>query len=100
MNGAMFNSLARFIDRNYPRVSFSHLCRKTSLNTNVFAELTWYPDSHLPEMMQALSEQTETDLSTLWREFGRETFSYFADIFGAYLGGVHNFSDMITGINK
>ncbi len=100
MNGAMFNSLARFIDRNYPRVSFSHLCRKASLNNNVFAELTWYPDKDLPNMMEALSDLTETDLSTLWREFGRETFSYFADIFGDYLGGVNSFSDMITAINR
>jgi hypothetical protein len=100
MNGAMFNSLARFIDKNYPQVSFSDLCRKASLNTNLFAELTWYPDKDLPNMMQVLSELTETELSTLWREFGRETFSYFADIFGDYMSGIRNFGDLITTMNR
>jgi hypothetical protein len=100
MNGAMFNSLARFIDKHYPQVSFSDLCRKASLNTNVFAELTWYPDNDLPNMVEALSEQTETELSTLWREFGRETFSYFADIFGDYMGEAENFSDLISEVNR
>jgi methyl-accepting chemotaxis protein len=100
MNGAMFNSLARFIDKHYPRVSFSDVCRKASLNTNVFAELTWYPDNDLPNMMDALSEQTETEPSTLWREFGRETFSYFADIFGDYMGEVVSLSDLITAVNR
>jgi methyl-accepting chemotaxis protein len=100
MNGAMFNSLARFIDKNYPQISFSDLCRKASLNTKVFAELTWYPDNDLPNMMEELSKQTETELSTLWREFGRETFSYFADIFGDYMGEVGNFGDLITTVNR
>ena len=100
MNGAMFNSLARFIDKNYPQVSFSDICRKASLNTSVFAELTWYPDDDLPNMMDALSEQTEIEPSTLWREFGRETFAYFADIFGDYMGEVVNFSDLITAVNR
>ena len=100
MNGAMFNSLARFIDKNYPQVSFSDLCQMASLKTNVFAELTWYPDKDFSKIMKALSDQTETELSTLWREFGRETFSYFADIFSDYMGGVKNFSDLITTVNK
>ncbi len=100
MNGAMFNSLARFIDKNYPQVSFTELCQKASLRTNVFAELTWYPDNDLPNMMKILGEQTETDLSTLWRELGRETFSYFTDIFGDYMNGIKGFSDLITAVNK
>jgi methyl-accepting chemotaxis protein len=47
-----------------------------------------------------LSELTETDLSTLWREFGRETFSYFADIFGDYMSGINSFSDLIPTVNR
>jgi hypothetical protein len=100
MNGAMFNSLARFIDKNHPQISFSDLCEKASLRTNVFAELTWYPDNDLPNMMKILGEQTETELSVLWRELGRETFSYFADIFGDYMNGIKSFSDLITAVNR
>lgn len=100
MNGAMFNSLARFIDKNYPQVSFADLCQKASLKTNVFAELTWYPDKDFSKIMKGLSNQSETDLSTLWREFGRETFAYFADIFGDYMSGVKNLSDLITAVNR
>ncbi len=100
MNGAMFNSLARYIDKNYPRVSFSDLCREASLKTNVFAELTWYPDKDFIKVMEFLSEQTETDLSTLWRDFGRETFHYFADIFGDYLHGIKTFPNLITNLNR
>jgi hypothetical protein len=100
MNGAMFNSLARFIDKNYPQVSFTDLCEKASLRTNLFAELTWYPDNDLPNMMKVLGEQTETELSVLWRELGRETFSYFSDIFGDYTNGIKSFSDLITAVNK
>ena len=100
MNGAMFNSLARFVDKNYPQVSFSDLCQSASLKTNVFAELTWYPDKDFTKMMQALSEQTETELSMLWRDFGQETFTYFADIFGDYMGGIKNFGDLITAVNR
>ena len=100
MNGAMFNSLARFIDRNYPQVSFTDLCQRVSLKTNVFAELTWYPDKDFTKIMQALSDQTETELTTLWREFGRETFSYFADIFNEYMSGVKSFGDLITAVNR
>jgi len=100
MNGAMFNSLARFVDKNYPQVSFSDLCQKASLKANVFAELTWYPDKDFVKIMQALSDQTETELNTLWREFGRETFAYFADIFGDYMSGVKNLGDLITAVNR
>lgn len=100
MNGAMFNSLARFIDKNYPQVSFTELCEKASLRTNVFAELTWYPDNDLPNMMEILGEKTETDISTLWRELGRETFSYFSDIFGDYMNGIKSFGDLITAVNR
>jgi len=100
MNGAMFNSLARFIDKNYPQVSFTDLCRKASLNTNVFAELTWYPEDDLPELLRLLSHQTEVELPTLWREFGRETFSYFADVFCDYMSGIKNFSELITALNR
>jgi hypothetical protein len=100
MNGAMFNSLARFIDKNYPQVSFTDLCQKASLKTNVFAELTWYPDKDFFKIMQLLSDQTETELTTLWREFGQKTFSYFADIFGDYMSGVKSFSDLITTVNR
>ncbi len=100
MNGAMFNSLARFIDKNYPSVSFSDLCQKTSLKTNAFAELTWYPDKGLVKLMQALCEETQTNLSTLWRDFGRETFFYFADIFGDYMGGIKTLNDLITATNR
>ncbi|KPL00801.1 MAG: hypothetical protein AMJ91_03265 [candidate division Zixibacteria bacterium SM23_73_3] len=100
MNGAMFNSLARFIDKNYPQVSFSDLCQKASLRTNIFAELTWYPDEDFTEIMQALADQTETDPPALWREFGRETFSYFADIFSDYMSGVKSLGDLITAVNR
>jgi len=100
MNGAMFNSLARFIDKNYPQVSFSDLCQRAGLRTNVFAELTWYPDKDFTKVLQALSKQMETDLSALWREFGRETFAYFADIFGDYMNGVKSFGDLITAVNR
>jgi len=100
MNGAMFNSLARFIDKNYPQVSYTDLCQKASLKTNVFAELTWYPDKDFTKIMQVLSEQTDTEITTLWRELGRETFSYFSDIFSDYMAGVKNLSDLITAINK
>jgi hypothetical protein len=100
MNGAMFNSLARFIDKNYPQVSFSDLCQRAGLRTNVFAELTWYPDKDFTKVMQTLSKQMETDLSALWREFGRETFCYFADIFGDYISGVKSFGDLITAVNR
>jgi hypothetical protein len=100
MNGAMFNSLARFIDRHYPHVSFTDLCREASLNTNVFAELTWYPDGDFTNLVQALCEATETELSTLWREFGRETFEYFADIFGDYMNPDGNMGDLITTVNR
>ncbi|MGB8657109.1 MAG: heme NO-binding domain-containing protein [Candidatus Zixiibacteriota bacterium] len=99
MNGAMFNSLARYIDKNYPQISFSDLCGQASLKTNVFAELTWYPDQDFVKIMKALSDQTETDLTTLWREFGRETFAYFADIFGDYMNGVKGLTDLITKLN-
>ena len=100
MNGAMFNSLARFIDKNYPQVSFTDLCQKASLKTNVFAELTWYPDKDFTKIMQALSEQTDTEITTLWRELGRETFSYFSDIFSDYMAEVKNLSDLITAVNR
>jgi len=100
MNGAMFNSLARFIDKNYPQVSFTDLCQKASLKTNVFAELTWYADKDFTKIMQALSEQTDTEINTLWRELGRDTFSYFSDIFGDYMAEVKNLSDLITAINR
>jgi hypothetical protein len=100
MNGAMFNSLARFIDKNYPQVSFTDLCQKASLKTNVFAELTWYPDKDFTKIMQALSEQTDTEITTLWRELGRDTFSYFSDIFGDYMAEVKTLSDLITAINR
>jgi hypothetical protein len=100
MNGAMFNSLARFIDKNYPEVSFADLCRDASLKTNVFAELTWYPDKDFERLVKTLGDQTETELSTLWRELGRETFSYFADIFGDYMSEIKNFSDLITRMDR
>jgi hypothetical protein len=100
MNGAMFNSLARFIDRNYPQVSFADLCQKASLRTNIFAELTWYPDEDILNLMQALSDRTDTQLSSLWREFGRETLAYFADIFGDYMGGVKSFADLVEAVNE
>ena len=99
MNGAMFNSLARLIDKRYPQVSFTDLCRKASLNTSVFAELTWYPDGDFVELVKGLSRATETDLSTLWRELGRETFTYFADIFGDYARGVKSIGELITLVN-
>jgi len=100
MNGAMFNSLGRFVDKRYPQISFSDLCRKASLKTNVFAELTWYPDDDLVNLMQTLSQATETELSTLWRDFGRETFGYFADIFGDYMHNVRTVGELITTVNK
>jgi len=100
MNGAMFNSLARFIDRDFPQVSFSDLCQQASLKTNVFAELTWYPDNDFMKVMEVLSEQTETDPAVLWRDFGRETFAHFADIFSEYLGKVKTFQDLVTSLNR
>jgi hypothetical protein len=100
MNGAMFNSLARFIDKNHPQVSFSDLCQRAGLKTNVFAELTWYADKDFLKVMQVLSEQTETEITTLWREFGRETFFYFADIFGEYMRGIKNLGDLVTSVNR
>jgi hypothetical protein len=100
MNGAMFNSLARFIDKNHPQVSFSDLCQQASLKTNVFAELTWYADKDFLKVMQVLSEQTESEITTLWREFGRETFSYFADIFSDYMNGIKNLGDLVTAVNR
>jgi hypothetical protein len=100
MNGAMFNSLARFVDKRYPQISFTDLCRKASLRTNVFAELTWYPDGDLENLMQALSRATETELSSLWRDFGRETFGYFADIFGDYMHNVKSVGELITTLNR
>ncbi len=100
MNGGMYNSLARFIDKNYPRISFSVLCQQASLKTNVFAELTWYPDKDFIKVMEVLSEQTETDLPALWRDFGRETFHYFADIFSDYTQGIKTFPDLITNLNR
>lgn len=100
MNGAMFNSLARFIDKNYPQVSFTDLCQKASLKTNIFAELTWYPDKDFSNLMQALSDQTDIQVSALWRELGRETFTYFADIFGDYMNQVKSLPDMITAVNR
>ncbi len=100
MNGAMFNSLARFVEKNHPQVSFSDLCREASLRTNIFAELTWYPDKDFMNLMEILSRQTEKELATLWRELGRETFPYFADIFGDYLKNVTGLDEMLTTINK
>jgi hypothetical protein len=100
MNGAMFNSLARFIDKQYPQVSFTELCRKASLRTNIFAELTWYPDKDFSKLMEALADQTETQPSMLWREFGRETFFYFSDIFGDYMNDIKTISDLITAVNR
>lgn len=100
MNGAMFNSLARFIDKRHPQISFTDLCRKAALKTNVFAELTWYPDKDFNKLMQTLSRITETELPTIWREFGRESFGYFADIFGDYMSDIDNISDLITSVNK
>ena len=100
MNGAMFNSLARFIDRNYPQVSFSDLCQKASLRTNIFAELTWYPDRDFFNLIEVLGNQTQKEITTLWREFGKETFPYFAEIFGDYMKNITSLDEMITTINK
>lgn len=100
MNGAMFNSLAPFMDKHYPKVSFSDLCQQAGLKTNVFAELTWYPDKDFLKIMRILSDQTETDLNTLWRELGRETFPYFADMFRDYMAGVKTFNELIPAINR
>lgn len=100
MNGAMFNSLARFVEKNYPQVSFSDLCQKASLRTNIFAELTWYPDKDFFNLMEILSKQTERELTTLWREFGKETFLYFADIFSDYMKKVTSLDEMLATINK
>jgi len=100
MNGAMFNSLARFIDKRYPQFSFTDLCRKAGLKTNVFAELTWYPDKDFTKLMQTLSRVTENELAALWREFGRDSFGYFADIFGDYTSNVTNMSELITSVNR
>jgi hypothetical protein len=100
MNGAMFNSLARFVDKNFPSVSFSDLCQQASLKTNVFAELTWYPDKDFVKVMEALSEQTETEMTSLWRDFGRESFFYFMDTFHNYVNGIKSFSDLLTNLNR
>jgi hypothetical protein len=100
MNGAMFNSLARFVDKNYPEVSFSDLCQKASLRTNIFAELTWYSDKDFFNLMGILSNQTQKEVTTLWREFGKETFAYFAEIFSDYMKNVNSLDEMLTRINK
>lgn len=100
MNGAMFNSLARFIDKRYPQISFTELCREARFNTYVFAELTWYPDDDLPALMQALNKRTDTELSSLWRDFGRETFAYFMDIFSDYASDVGSLGELITAVNR
>lgn len=100
MNGAMFNSLARFVDKNFPAVSFSDLCRQASLKTNVFAELTWYPDKDFLKVMEALSEQPDTDMTSLWGDFGRESFLYFMDTFHNYVNGIRSFSDLLTNLNR
>ena len=100
MNGAMFNSLARFVEKNYPQVSFSDLCREASMRTSIFAELTWYPDKDFINLMEILSKQMEMELATLWREFGRETFAYFADIFRDYMKKVTTLEEPLTAINK
>jgi hypothetical protein len=100
MNGAMFNSLARFVDKNFPAVSFSDLCQQASLKTNVFAELTWYPDKDFLKVMEALSEKTETDITSLWMDFGRGTFLYFMDTFHNYVNGIKSFSDLVTNLNR
>jgi hypothetical protein len=106
MNGAMFNSLARFVEKNYPEVSFSDLCQKASLRTNIFAELTWYPDKDFFNLMDILSDQTQKSetrlgkVTTLWREFGKETFAYFAEIFSDYMKNVTSLDQMLTTINK
>jgi hypothetical protein len=100
MNGSMFNSLARFAEKNYPQVSFSDLCQKASLRTNIFAELTWYPDRDFFNLMEVLSNQTQKEITTLWREFGKETFPYFAEIFNDYMKQVASLDDILTMINK
>ena len=100
MNGAMFNSLARFVEKNYPEVSFSDLCQKASLRTNIFAELTWYPDKDFFNLMEALSSRTQKEATTLWREFGKETFLYFAEIFGDYMKNITSLDEMLTMVNK
>lgn len=100
MNGAMFNSLARFVEKNYPQVSFSDLCQKASLKTNIFAELSWYPDKDFFNLMEVLSGQTQTDVTTLWRKLGKETFLYFTDIFKEYMRQVTSLEEMLTTINK
>jgi hypothetical protein len=100
MNGAMFNSLARFVEKNYPEVSFSELCQKASLKTNIFAELSWYPDKDFFNLMEVLSDQTQTEVTTLWRELGKETFLYFTDIFKEYMKEVTSLEEMLTRINK
>ncbi len=116
MNGAMFNSLARFVEKNYPQVSFSDLCQKASLKTNFFAELTWYPDKDFLNLMEVLSNQTQSEgsrsagkevttpayggISDLWRELGKETFPYFAEIFNDYIKQVTSLDDLLTMINK
>lgn len=100
MNGAMFNSLARFVEKNYPQVSFSDLCQEASLKTNIFAELSWYPDKDFFNLMDVLSGQTQTEVTTLWRELGKETFLYFTDIFKEYMKEVTSLEEMLTRINK
>jgi len=100
MNGAMFNSLARFVERNYPQVSFSDLCRKASLRTNVFAELTWFPDKDFEKLVEILSSQTGKEITTLWRGLGKETFLYFAEIFSDYIKNITSLDEMLTTINK
>jgi hypothetical protein len=100
MNGAMFNSLARFVDKNFPAVSFTDLCQQASLKTNVFAELTWYPEKDFLKVMETLSETTETEITSLWRDFGRESYLYFMDTFHNYVNGVKTFSDLLTNLNR
>jgi hypothetical protein len=100
MNGAMFNSLARFVEKNYPEVSFSELCQKASLKTNIFAELSWYPDKDFFNLMEVLSDQTQTEVTTLWRELGKETFLYFTDIFKEYIKEVTSLEEMLTSVNR
>jgi hypothetical protein len=100
MNGAMFNSLARFVEKNYPQVSFSDLCQKASLKMNIFAELSWYPDKDFFGLMEVLSGQTQREVTTLWRELGKETFIYFTDIFKEYIKQVASLEEMLTTVNK
>lgn len=70
------------------------------MRTNIFAELTWYPDKDFFNLMDALSNQTKKEATTLWREFGRETFPYFAEIFSDYVKQVESLDKMLTVINR